>query len=217
MLTLLRALALAALVVPMQACQLIGVMAANAERGGTHKVEARTQALAGKSFAVIVHADRALQGEHPLLLDFLTQKITEKLAQPENNPRAAGYIPPSDVLRFVYDNPAWALKPKPELAAALGDVQRLVILEIYEYQLHDPGNRYIWNGVASGTVSIFDPTSEAPEIAIAEVPVAAKFPDTSGQGPDQIDRRVVNTALATRFAERAAWLCYDHEEPNDAR
>jgi hypothetical protein len=198
-------------------CQLIGAIAANAERHGTRKVAARTDALSGRSFAVVIQADRSIQGEFPGLVEYISEKATGLLGQPTNVPRAAGFVPPADVIRYLYDNPGWELRPRRDLARALGGVQRLIVIDLNEYRLHDPGNPYLWDGAASATVTVFNPDSETSELPVMEHAVSVRFPDSSGMGPDQMDRRVVNSVLAARLAEKVAGLFYDHEEPNDAR
>lgn len=198
-------------------CQLVGAIGANAEHTGSHRVEAQIVALEGKSFAVLVLAGRSIQGEYPSLVDHLTQKITERLAKPEAAPRAAGYVPPADVLRYTNNTPGWALKSKEELGRALGGVERLVVVEVIEYRLTDPGNRYVWEGVASGTVSVYDATGPGSELALTEKATSARFPDSLGHVDEEMSGQVVNSALAARFVDRVSWLFTAHDEPNDIK
>ncbi|MCE7975399.1 MAG: hypothetical protein DYG92_13920 [Leptolyngbya sp. PLA1] len=211
---MIRVCGLALLSLFLGACSAIGAIAANADREGSHKVPASVRALDGKSFAVLVQADRSIQGEHPLLLEYLTRNITQRLAASENSPRASGFVPADEVLKFTYDAPSWPLKSKAELSAALGGVERLVIVELIEYRLHDPGNRYVWDGRAAATVSVFEGSSSTSELALSEKSVSVRFPDSLGQAEEQLNVRVVNSALAQRLIDRVAWLFYDHEEPN---
>lgn len=211
---MIRVCVLALLPVLLGACSVVGAIAANADREGSHKVPAAVRALEGKSFAVLVQADRSIQGEHPLLVEYLTRNIVRRLAAAENSPRASGFVPADDVLKFTYDSPSWPLKSKAELAEALGGVERLVIVELIEYRLHDPGNRYVWDGRAAATVSVFEGASAVSELALAEKSVSVKFPDSLGQDEEQLSARVVNSAIAQRLIDRASWLFYDHEEPN---
>lgn len=208
---------LAVMLPALNGCQIVGVIAENARRDGTHKVSAASNALEGKSFAVIVQPDRAIQGDQPALTEYLTRKITERLAAPTNTPRAGGYVSADDVLRYTYDHPSWNLRPREELARALGGVDALVIVEVYEYRLNDPGNRYIWDGIAAGTVSVFHTATGTPDLAVLEKSISVKFPDQTGLGRDQVGQSVVNTALASRFVDRVSWLFYDHEEPNEQK
>lgn len=194
-------------------CQLVGVIAENYRQTQTKTVRAESLALDGKSFAVIVTADRGIHAQFPLLAESLGAKITERLANPANSPRAAGYIPTPDVVRYVSDNPTWAMKDKADLAKALGGVERLIIVEILEYRLHAPGNPYVWDGVGSAAVSVYDPASASPEMPIFERTITVRFPDQQGLGPEEMPATLVNSALMLRVVDRASWLFYSHEEP----
>lgn len=194
-------------------CAIVGAVAENYRKDATRKVDAETDVLAGKSFALLVSAPRSVQGDFPTLVETLTARCTERLSNPANVPAAGGFVPPVDVLRFMYNTPAWSLRSKTELGKALGDVDRLVMVEVSEFRLHAPGNPYVWDGVASALVSVYDPRSRTPEIALFERTVLVKFPDKQGDGPEQMAAALVNSALLARLVDRATWLFYDHQEP----
>ena len=121
---------------PLQGCAALGFGGAMIEsyrRNSTRAVESEYDGLAGKNFAVVVCADRAIQGEYPDIVVFLTAKSTERLVQHQDVVEvetkrssggddsaigAAGYVKPEDVLKYQYEHPAWIAMPKGELAAA---------------------------------------------------------------------------------------------------
>lgn len=194
-------------------CAIAGVAAVAGKaisESGTRKVQAEYAGLAGKSFAVVVAADRTIQAEHPGLVEFLTIKITQRLAEHSG---ASAFVPPADVLEFLFRNPAWPAKPLDDLAADLG-VQRLVYLDLFEYRLHEPGNAYEWDGVAAGRVAVIEAESALAAYAFDHL-VRVRFPGKAGFDRESLTRQVVNTGLAQRFIDRAAWLFYDHEEPKN--
>lgn len=193
-------------------CAVVGAMAENYRRETTRTIAPEYTGLDGKTFAVLVHADRAIQGDHPVLIEYLSERITDRLSNPENVPAAAGVVPPAEVLRYCYDHPSWHLKTREEVGKALAGVQRLVVVEVYEYRLNDPGNRYVWDGLAAGTISVFHLDGPTPEMAAMEKTITVKFPDEMGQGPEQLSTALVNTGLAKRFVDRLTWLFYTHEE-----
>jgi hypothetical protein len=194
-------------------CQVVGGAIENYKRDSTHEVKAEYRGLEGKTFAVVVVADRAIQSDHPTLVDHLTQKITERLSAGTITPFARGYVPAADVLRYVYDNPAWTTRPMTEVARGLGGVERIVYVELAEYQLREPGNSYEWDGLASGTVSVLEMDGPTPDQYAFQKAVAVRFPDGKGYGPDQMSASTVMTELARRFVDRATWAMYDHQEP----
>ncbi|MDX2132568.1 MAG: hypothetical protein SFY69_11010 [Planctomycetota bacterium] len=194
-------------------CSLVGAVAENYRKDATKTVEAESDVLAGRSFAVFVSAPRSVQGDFPLLVETLATRAVDRLSAGTNVPPAGGYVPAASVLRYQYNTPAWALAPKAELAEAMGGVDRLVLIEVTEYRLHAPGDAYTWDAVAAALVSVYDPRSGTPEIAIFERTVQVKFPDKRGDGPEQIRREVVQSALLSRLIDRATWPFYAHEEP----
>ncbi len=79
-----------------------------------------------------------------------------------------------------------------------------------EYRLHQPGNQYEWDGVASGTVSVIELDSDLPD-DYGVLARSSQFPDKTGMGPSEIPLNVM-TELAVRLVNRTTWLMYDHQE-----
>jgi hypothetical protein len=208
---LLTGLALAGLC--LGGCQLIGGAIELYRKDATHEIKAENTGLKGKTFAVVVSADRMIQADYPELVEYMCKRVTERLADNKNEPRAGGYVPADQVLRYLYDNPSWPSKTMVDLAKGLGGVDRIVYIELNEYRLHEPGNSYEWSGVAAGTVALVEIDSPVPETFAFEKVVSVTFPDEKGYGPTQMPQNLVSTALAARFIDRASWVFYDHQEP----
>jgi len=202
------AISAAALLSGCAVAALVGGMAESYRESSTRTVEAQYLGLDGKSYAVIVNADRAIQAEHPELIAAMTDRINRRLHE---NTRATGFIPTSTLLAYLLNRPQWTALPLIELAEDLG-VDRLVYVELYDYRLHEVGNSYLWDGLASGTVAVIETELGTSDFAF-ERQVQVAFPDGSGYGPMDIPRQVVASALLARFVDRASWLFYDHQEP----
>jgi hypothetical protein len=194
-------------------CQAVAAMEESRRRHEPRPVDADFRGLEGKTFAVVVAADRFIQSDHPDLVDYLTTAVTKRLSAPTNRPIPGGYVPAKEVLTYLYDNPGWSSKPMTQIAEGLGGVDRIVLIEISEFRLREPGNQYEWDGVASGTVAVVDVTSTAPDQYAFQKAITVRFPDKKGYGPEQMSMSAVMTALALRFVDRASWMFYDHEEP----
>lgn len=191
----------------------IGGMAESARRTGTTKVPADYVGLRGKSYAVVVAVDRLTQAQHPGLVARITTGVNDRLALPENGVGASAFIPSVDLLNVLYETPQWPAMPPGEVAAMLG-VDRLIMVELYDYQLHEPGNRYVWDGVASGNVTVYETDSGIPDDPVYEKAIRVTFPDGTGFMAADIPESGVTSELSRRFINRVAWLFYDHEEPN---
>lgn len=192
--------------------QLVGGMAASAQRSGSKTVKAKYTGLKGKTFAVIVAADRSIQADHPAIVEVVTNEITRRLVE---HAGASGVVPAADVLRYQFQNPGWVARSPTELQADFG-VDRLILVDLQEYTLTDPGNAYIWAGVAGGLVQVLEAGTEqgtAGEFAFKES-IRVRFPDEQGTTASSVPASTVQLELTRRFVRRASWLFYDHEEPN---
>jgi hypothetical protein len=194
-------------------CQVVGGAIDNYQRESTHEVKAEYRGLEGKTFAVVVSADRYIQSDFPDVVDYLTTKVTERLSMPTNRPTPGGYVPSKEVLTYLYDHPGWTTKSMTDVAKGLGGVDCIVLVELSEFRLREPGNQYEWDGVASGTVAVVSMQSNVPDEYVFQKSVTVKFPDKKGYGPEQLSQSAVMSALALRFIDRTTWNFYDHEEP----
>lgn len=193
-----------------QGCQLVGVVAERYKQTSTHEVKAEYTGIKGKTFAVVVSADRSVQASHPGLVDILITRITAMLRE---HAAARGVVPAPQVLRYMYDHPSWPTHSMSQLASDLGGVERLIFIDLSEFRLYDVGNRYEWDGVAAGTVSVVEADSVTPDSFAFERNISVSFPDKKGTGPQDFDDRMMRSSLVQRFSDRAAWLFYDHQEP----
>ncbi|MBX3404120.1 MAG: hypothetical protein KF699_11980 [Phycisphaeraceae bacterium] len=191
-------------------CQLVGVMAASAHRSGSHEVKAKYRGLEDRTFAVVVSADRSIQADHPDIVVTLTREISRRLAA---DAAASGYVPANDVLAFQFQRPNWVAMTPQQLAEEFG-VQRLVYVDLAEYRLTDPGNPYVWKGVAIGTVSVTEADGSMPSLFAFRENVRVTYPDLEGVSPLEQPRDTVKIALTSRFVQRATWLFFDHTEKN---
>lgn len=188
---------------------LFGGMAQSYNETASHTVEAEYTGLQGKSYAVIVAADRSIEADFPGLVAELTTRIDARLRASAGS---LGHVPATQVLSYIYNTPGWPARSREELAKDLGGPDRLVYLDLTEFRLNDPGNAYLWNGAAVGNVGVFEMDGPLPEDYAYEKTVAIRFPDKEGFGPTDFSREQVVSVLLKRFVDRASWLFYDHEE-----
>lgn len=188
----------------------IGGMAESYHRTGKSKFQAEYTGLAGKSFAVVATGSRMMEADHPGLTARLIQRINDRLIL---NANPAYAIPSGDLLTVLYNTPQWPAMTRGEVAEMLG-VERLVVVEIIEYSLHEPGNQYVWDGVASVLVTVYESDSGLPDDPVYEKAIRVTFPDARGFMRTDIPEAAVTSELSNRVVNRVAWLFYDHEEPN---
>jgi hypothetical protein len=92
-------------------------------------------------------------------------------------------------------------------------VDRLVYIELEEFRLSDPGNKYEWSGLATGRVMVIETDGLDPNQVVFEKLISVRFPSKQGFTPESIDAKAVASTLLAYFVDRASWLFYDHQEP----
>jgi len=188
----------------------IGGMAESYRRSSTYAVAAEYDGLEGKSFAVAVYGDRVLQGSQPTLLPRLTNRITLELAQPART-GVSGFVPPQAVLELQFANPDWAGWSYERLAEEFG-VDRLIVVEIYEYRLNEPGNAYLWDGLIAAKVGVVEADGPIPGEFSFSKDIQVRFPNETGMGPSDFTRSQVQAGVEQRFVHRVTWLFFEHQE-----
>jgi hypothetical protein len=196
-------------------CQLVGGMASAYQRNTPRTVEAEYDGLTGKSFAVLAVADRAIQAEHPQLVEETMRRATKALSQPANFPKPAGFVNAEEVIKFAYRLPSWPAKEASFLATELGGVDRIIVIEVLEFRLNEPGNTYEWAGIAGGTVTIYEVDTQTPETPAYTTTFNVDYPDQKGFGPDTLPRAAVATELLRRMIDRSTWPMLRHQEAYD--
>lgn len=195
-------------------CQIVAFpffIAREAYKQGSHIEPAQYEGLRGKSFGVLISADRGVHSGFPGVIAQLTGQISQRL---HNESEASGWVPPVDMLRYQYENPSWPSKPFGEVASELG-VERLIVVDLQEFRLNDPGNRYLYDGVAAATVAVVEADGPSPDDVAHEFFVSVAYPDAGGFGPDDLAANQVISVLVKRFTDRASWPFYDAKIPND--
>lgn len=190
-------------------CTLLGGMMESYRQQSTRPVPAEYVGLSGKSVAVVVSADRSIEADFPGISSTLIDRINQRII---DNASPSHYFQGIELVQYLTNNPQLLARPRSELAADLG-VQRLVIVELQEFRLNDPGNQYLWEGVAVGRVSVVEADGPLPDDYAFIRRVAVGFPDQKGIGPEQYGRDVISSALLARFIDRASWPFYEHQEP----
>jgi len=193
---------------------LAGGMAESYRRTGHTAIAAEYTGLEGKTFAVIATTSRAVETEHIGLLPEIVTRIDERLADPVNRVGAAGHRPAQQMISLMYNYPQWKAMSRQDLAEQL-DVDMLIVVELYEFRLQELGNRYVYDGLATGSVEVIERGSALGEVPVFSREVAVRFPDQTGVSVFEMNERLVASVLLKRFIDRASWVFYEHDEPNE--
>lgn len=203
-----------ALVVASGGCivgDLIGGMAQNLEYQKQIEVPAEYTDLAGRDVAILVDTEMSMMYEHPRVASSVAFGVFDNIRKGVEGARV---LPPAATMRWQYMTPSWNLMAYDDIAKELG-VDRLIIIDLYEYRLHPPGNRYEWQGVAAANVRIIEADESAidPNFPAAEFNVIARYPRVDGVVLDSASARNIEAGLLIEFVRQTVWLFYEHKEP----
>lgn len=191
-----------------EAAALLGGMAQNYEYQKQVEVLAEYD-LSGKSVAVVVDADMVTLYEFPDLVAHISSGVAARI---QNNVDEVRVLDPRVVLSWQYNTPQWSALPYGDVAEEL-NVDRVVYINIYEYRLHPPGNRWEWEGVCAADVGIIERGSFAPDSFADQFTVVGRFPTIRGVGRDAANAEQIEVGVLAEFIKRTAWLFHDHLEP----
>jgi len=186
-----------------------GIMAEEARRNAKVKVPPLYEGLEGKTFAVVVEAPQTLEMTYPEVVPRITVAVADRLKEHSG---ATAYVPGDVSYAMVRNNPGLLMRSYKAVAEELDDVDRLVWITLDEFRLHDAGNRYLWKGVASGSVMVIDAESALEDDIVFERAIRVAYPDIQGVSRDDQNEAQVGFELLRRFINRASWPFYEHEE-----
>lgn len=198
--------------VAMSGCEagmLIGGMMQNYEYQKLIQVLPQYSDLENRTVAVIVDADLATLYEFPELVTDVADGVSARI---QRDVPGARVIHPRAVLAWQYSTPQWNALPYSELAEAL-DVERVVIVDIFEFRLNPPGNRWEWEGVCAAHVGIVERDGFAPDSFAESFTIVGRYPSTRLLTREEADQRTVQFGLLSEFVKETAWLFHEHQRP----
>ncbi len=196
----------------LSACWVPGVVAAvgdNIDRGKNVEVLAKYQGLENQTVAILFNADMAVLYEHPTTIANMAVNLATKL---QREVPGIKVLNQHITLQWMHLHPSWSTMAYSSIADEL-DVERIVVIDLYEFRLTPPGNRWIWEGVAAGNVGVVEVDGLDPDAFAEEFLVKAEFPTIKGLAKEQASRDNVELGLQTKFYQDVAFLFYDHVVP----
>ncbi|MDA0803082.1 MAG: hypothetical protein O2819_04930 [Planctomycetota bacterium] len=193
-------------------CFIPGLTAAigdNIERSKDIEILAQYRGLENKTVAILFHADMAVQYEHPTAVANMAINMAVKLQAQVSGIRVLNQ---RTALQWMHLNPSWPMMPYSVIAEEL-DVERIVVVDLFEFRLTPPGNRWIWDGVAAANVGVVESDGLDSDAFSDEFMVKAEFPTVKGLSIEQATRPNVETGLQKLFLDDVAYLFYDHVVP----
>ncbi|MDA1008238.1 MAG: hypothetical protein O2800_04450 [Planctomycetota bacterium] len=188
---------------------LVAFTSDNVERSKNVEILAKYSGLENHTAAVLIHADMTVQYDHPVAVANMSLNLASKL---QSEVAGLRLLDQRLTLEWMHRNPSWVTMPLSEVAMEL-DVERLVIIDLYEFRLHPPGNRWQWEGVAAANIGIVEADGLDPDAHADEFNIVATFPDVDGLAREAATWQQIELGLQKTFLDSTAFLFYDHVVP----
>lgn len=206
-----RCLALAALLLmsfSLSGCSVLAWLTHGVAGGERRtKVKAEYPELANQRVAVLVAADSRTLYRAPQSREKVCRAVASYLA--EHLPTAT-LMNPREVVRYQADNPHWATVPPGRLLDELA-VDRLVLIDLAEYRLHERGNRHLARGVLTANVTVHAADADDPDNPDYYQTVTTRYPEDSTVGVVNADAQSIELGMIQAFGMSVARLFHDHE------
>lgn len=189
--------------------RLVGGMAQNVEYSTLIEVHPAYAGLENKTVAVLVNADLAMIYEHPEVALTIATNVSRLI---RTNVPGARVLSAGAIADWQFRTTQWSAMPYGEIAEQL-NADRLVLIDLYEYRLHPPGNQWLWEGVCTANVAVIERDGFDPDNFVDSFNIESRFPDIKGVGRDGAVEGRIQLGLLKRFVDRTAWLFYTHLEP----
>ncbi|MFK7959322.1 MAG: hypothetical protein AB8G96_02260 [Phycisphaerales bacterium] len=193
-------------------CAAFGIVGAMGQSFETQKlieVAPLYRGLEGQTVAVVVNVGLDISWNSPQLGANVATVVSQKILE---NVNGVSVLDPRGIQAWQYRTPQWDAMAYGEIAEAL-NADRIVYVDVYEYRLNPPGNRFLWDGAVGATVGIIEADGFDNDSFIDTFEVNVRFPDIEGITREDVAESAIAQGLTSKFITRVAWLFYKHEEP----
>ncbi|MAC18121.1 MAG: hypothetical protein CMJ23_00285 [Phycisphaerae bacterium] len=192
-------------------CEIFGVASVigqNIEREKKVEVLAEYDGLRDSTVAVVVLTDMMVMYEHPGVVANICVNLSDRIAR---NVQGVQVLDPRFVLDWQHQTAGWQSMAYGLICEELG-VERVIWLDLFEFRLHPPGNRWQWDGAASANIGIVEIDGFDPDSFGEAFDVSSTFPNVPELGRESATASQIQTGLLATFVQKAGWLFYDHIE-----
>jgi len=186
-----------------------GAMAQAFEDQKLIEVDAEYHGLENKRVAVLVDAGLDLLYEHPDLVQAVASGMSSRLLA---NVPGIEVVDPAAIVRWQWNTPQWNAMPWGEVANEL-DADRVVVVDIHDYRLNPPGNRYLWEGVCAATVGVIERDGFDPDTFVQAWDVRAEFPTQTGLDRASVAEQTIVFGLRLDFMQKSTRIFHRHIRP----
>ena len=174
----------------------------------TTNIKAAYTGLNDQRVAILVDADEYTLFAHPHSQRLVAEAVGREL---RNHLPGVSVSDPAQIEQFQRRNPAWISVPYRDLFSQL-DVDRLIFIELVEYRMHEPGNRYVWQGVIVGNVGVAEQDASNPDQLAFLTTVSTKYPPDRPLPMLEADEQTMELATLKSFSIDVGNLFHDYKK-----
>jgi len=195
-------------------CEVAGVMA-HAIGGGPERpvrVKAEYRGLENASVAILVASRDELRFKHPAAARRVAEAVGRRLV---SDVPGMTIVDPDTTLAWQRENPWWMVERYDTLLETF-EVDRLLIIDLIDYTMHDGTSEQRWRGRISARVQVAEAESSDPnQLAYAEN-FTARFPAEGGAGLLDTTDRAVELGMLDAFSRMLSAHFADHTRQGGA-
>ena len=174
----------------------------------TIDLKAQYTGLTGKTVAIVISADDQTLFNYPGAVLAISRAIGTKLTA---DIPGIKIINPEQIVQFQRTNPYWNTLPYNMLITKL-HTERLLMIDLVQYNTHEPGNKHVWRGVAVANVGVAEAEAKDPDNLAYSQTVRASFPENQPVGVLDSDDQTIQLGLVRNLAGVVINLFIDHQE-----
>ena len=163
--------------------------------------------LEGEVVAVLVDADLGIRYEHQNVVQTVGASMAQRLLQQAD----CRVINPRQIASWQLQRGEWNFTRASEIFDELR-CTRLVVIDLIEYRLNPPGNRFLWEGYALATVNVYEADGFDPDGPAAIIDLEVAFPDVAQLTRAEANADQIELGLLNKFIKEAGFLFYPHWE-----
>jgi len=190
----------------LSACNVAGYVAHSMQQDVPKEVKAKYTGLENKRVAVMVQSSSFVYSMSPQGPDKVGYGIGAKM---QANIEGVTVIPKDIVDTYKRKNRGWIAYEPARVMKDLG-VDRVVLVDLYEYRTHEPGNPHIKMGIMASNVSVLSLEEYDPNTIAFSTDVRTQWPKDTKVGAVTLDDAKVEQVTLNYFLREAAGLFYDY-------
>lgn len=192
-------------------CEGLGYLAYTITGSEKQDIKAEYKGLEGQRVAVLVDADAATLTRYPRAQLEICEAISLKLAA---NVKDISVVAPRAVIDYQNRNSYWTTATYQRLAKEL-NVSRVILVELAEFTMHEPGNRYVLRGTITANVAVADAKETSPNRLAYDTTIKVIYPEGDKIGVVNREEKNIRFATVDLFSQAATSKFYDHTIEKD--